>query len=411
MNQPVPQKKKRTFAILALKVGLPLALVGIGVWQSMNLIQSAPKAEAGRSSPRVARLVEVGTVRQQSRAVEIEAMGTVGPASLIELNPRVVGMVAEIGKNFRPGGTFAQGETILRLEQDDLKLAVQRAEAEVATALASLDLERGQQAVARDELALIREPLGAEDKRWVLREPQLERAAAAVRSAEAALEQARLDLSRADIPSPFNAVVLERSTDIGSQVGPNTSIATLAGTDVFWVELSVPGDDLRWIQLPDANGQGGSKVQLRDETTFPEDVYREGRVLGLAARLDETSRMARVLVAVPDPMALRTPEAPPLLLNSYVRARILGPRVQDAKLIARAHLREGDTVWLMNAKDELEIRSVEIIYRGEDEVLIGSGVEEGERVVMTNLRTPVEGMALRVEKANTEPKIAGPTAP
>ena len=414
MTHPASEPKKPSSAALALKVVLPLVLAGVGVWQARSLIESAPKAEAGRGGPRAARLVEVATVRQLTRAVEVEAMGTVKPARMVDLHPRVTGMVAEIGQNFRPGGTFRQGEMILRLEPDDLRLAVQRAEAAVATARASLDLERGQQAVARDELALIREPLGEEDKRWVLREPQLESAAATLRSAEAALEQAKLDLARAEVVAPFNAVVLDRLTDLGGQVAPNTTIATLAGTDAFWVELSVPGDDLRWVELPGPDGQGGSKVLLSDETTFPKDGKREGRVIGLAARLDENSRMARVLVEVPDPMGLRTPGSPRLLLNSYVRARIVGPEVPEAKLIARAHLREGDTVWVMNAKDELEIRPVEIIYRGEEDVMIGAGLAGNERVVMTNLRTPVEGMALRVERetpAASETKIAGPAAP
>ena len=414
MSTPAHQPKKSSSAVLALKVVLPLVLVGIGVWQARNLIESAPKAETGRGGPRAARLVEVATVRQLTRTVEVEAMGTVKPARMVDLHPRVTGMVAEIGKNFRPGGTFAEGEMILRLEPDDLRLAVQRAEAAVATARASLDLERGQQAVARDELALIREPLGEEDKRWVLREPQLESAAATLRSAEAALEQAKLDLSRAEVFAPFNAVVLDRLTDVGGQVGPNTTIATLAGTDTFWVELSVPGDELRWVQLPGPDGQGGSEVLISDDTTFPKEGKREGRVIGLAARLDENSRMARVLVEVTDPMALRKPGSPRLLLNSYVRARILGPEVPGAKLISRAHLREGDTVWIMNAKDELEIRPVEIIYRGEEEVMIGGGLVTGERIVMTNLRTPVAGMALRVEKetpATSETKVAGPAAP
>lgn len=414
MSQPAPHPRKKSPTRLVLKVGLPLVLLGVGVWLARSIMESAPKAEAGRGGPRAARLVEVSIIRPQTKAIEIEAMGTVIPARLVELHPRVSGMVAEIAEEFRPGGIFSGGQSLLRLEPDDLRLAVQRAEAAVATARAGLELERGQQAVARDELALIREPLSEEDKRWVLREPQLESAAAALRSAEAALEQAKLDLARAEVFAPFNAVVLERRTDRGGQVGPNAPIATLAGTDAFWVELSVPGDDLRWVQLPGPDGEGGGKVLLGDDAAFPGAGEREGRVIGLAAQLDPESRLARVLVEVPDPMGLRKPGLPRLLLNSYVRARIIGPEVPGATMISRAHLREGDTVWLMNPKDELEIRPVEIIYRGEDEVMLAGGLVAGERIVTTNLRTPVAGMSLRVEKpeaAAPEAKVAGPAAP
>ncbi len=405
--------------VTVLKVLLPVLALGAGGWWAKSLIDSAPKAPMRSGNARVARLVEVAEVDRGLQWVQVEAMGTVKPAREVDIHPRVTGMVKALAPDLRPGGAFRTGDPLLWLEEDDLSLEVKQREAAVAVARGDYDLERGQQAIAREELALIREPLGDEDKRWVLREPQLQSAAAKLQSAEAALQQAQLDLSRAVLTAPFNAVVLDRSAEAGSQISPSSVVATMAGTDTFWIELAVPSDDLKWVSLPGPDGMGGSDVRLTDESAWPVGTHRDGKVIGLAANLDTASRMARVLVAVDDPLSMKPESAgkPRLLLNAFVHAEIQGDQVPDAVLLTRSLLRQGDTVWLMDAKDNLEIRPVKVLYRGEHEVVVSEGLSGGERVVSSNLRTPVPGMALRTEKADPSgdkkpgPKVAGPAAP
>ena len=75
----------------------------------------------------------------------------------------------------------------------------------------------------------------------MLREPQRLAAEARVQSARAAVEQARVDLGRTVIRAPFDAQVLSREVEIGSQVSPGDPLARLVGVDRYWVEIS-----LRW---------------------------------------------------------------------------------------------------------------------------------------------------------------------
>ena len=53
----------------------------------------------------------------------------------------------------------------------------------------------------------------------------------------------------------------------------------------------------------------------------------------------------------------------------------------------------------MDENDQLDIRPVEIAYRGVDDVLITAGLKEGERLVISSLPSPVQGMALRLADA------------
>jgi hypothetical protein len=117
--------------------------------------------------------------------------------------------------------------------------------------------------------------------------------------------------------------------------------------------------------------------------------------------------MARLLVTIPDPLGLGTPN-PALLIGAYVRVEIQGERLTDVVPIAERLLRDGTSVWIMNAADELEIRTVEIAWRERDRVCVAAGISPGERIVTSDLSAPVPGMALRVLDETTDAEAGIP---
>ncbi len=119
--------------------------------------------------------------------------------------------------------------------------------------------------------------------------------------------------------------------------------------------------------------------------------------------------MARLLVSVPSP--LESPEGrtlPPLLLGSYVRAEIIGRAARDVFAVPREYIRNGNQVWLMDEQNRLRIRTVQTVFRGPETVYIRSGLKDGQRIVTTDLSSPVEGMLLRTaEKPSAEKSNSG----
>lgn len=103
--------------------------------------------------------------------------------------------------------------------------------------------------------------------------------------------------------------------------------------------------------------------------------------------------MARVLIAVEDPMTGDNP----MLLNEYVRVAISGAPVEEAYQLPRSALHEDRFVWLATPKGALEIRAVDVVWRDAESVIVSGGVNEGERLILTNLSTPINGMKLRIE--------------
>lgn len=374
----------------------PAIMLLVGVAIALVLMQSGPSAKR-EPPPRQARLVETQPLLFGSARTRIDAMGTVVPAESVTLLPQVAGEIIFISDELEPGGLFRAGDELLRIDPRDYELAVLQRESEVAQAQSALRLEQGQQAIAKREFELLNETMQGEDRDLVLRKPQLENVRARLALARASLERARLDLERSRIQAPFNAIVESVAVDIGTRVTSASTLATLAGTDSCWLEVSVPVRELQWISIPRASDAIGSRVRIYNPVAWGAGVWRAGHVIRLAGDLEKEGRMARLIVEVDDPFSLKpeNSDKPVLLMNSYVSVEIEGRQLERVVTVAREHLRDGDRLWIMGADDVLEIRAVDIVFRGQEQVLVTDGVKGGERLVVTDLAAPIDGMPLR----------------
>jgi hypothetical protein len=108
------------------------------------------------------------------------------------------------------------------------------------------------------------------------------------------------------------------------------------------------------------------------------------------------------LVCVADPLGLSS-TAPadrlPLLLGAYVRAEIQGTQLEDVWVIPRTALQEQDRVYVMDARDQLAIKTVSVAYRRPSTVFVQSGLAPGDRVIVSRLPIVQEGMLLRAQDA------------
>ncbi len=392
---PSAAEKRHPRIWLTMKILLPFVILAAGIFAMIYLIETAPTA--GRQPPpRTARLVEVRAYEPINTQAVVTAMGTVQPARQITLHPEVSGRVIAVHPNFLPGGLIRQGETVLTLDTADVDLAVQRAESEWATAQSELTMEMGLQYVAQAEYQLLGEnsALTDDERNLVLRVPQLERAKARVQSAQAALEQAKLQQSRTRIIAPFNAVIRERFVNTGSQITPATPLATLIDADTTWVLAAVPVTRLPWLSIPAGPGERGSTAQ----TISPHQTGHTGRVLRRLPHLEEAGRMAQVLIEFDN---TASPNHPPLLIGDFVQIAIEGLPLENVLAVERPLIRGQDTLWIMNETDELEIVALDILFRGRDYVFLQNERVSSRPVVLTDLAAPVPGMKLTTNRTPT----------
>lgn len=397
-----------------------VGVLAVGVAVFVFLVRTRPQAQRTPTPP---RSTPVATITAESREhpIRVRAQGQVIPARDLVVQVELSGRVLWRHPELTPGGTVRAGDTLVRIDPRDFRAAVAQQSAQLESQRVQVQTEQRRRAVAEREWEILSrqsETLQAseEGRALSLRQPQLRSAEASVDATEAQLAQARLTLSRTQLRAPFNALVRAADVEVGQLVGPSAQLATLVGTDHFWVQVALPIESLAAIRVPGAGGTEGSPARVY-QMVGGRRVERRGRVIRLLGDLDPVGRMARVLVEIDDPLGLEAePEvsaegasAPslPILLGAYVHVEIDAGTMPASIEVPRSALRTGDTVWVV-ADGRLAIREVQVAWRREDTVLVGGGLAAGDRVVTSPLAAPVQGMALRIvgEEPASAPQAA-----
>lgn len=385
-------QRELTFSGKVFRALLPLLLILVGgaAWSYFKATAPVIKKTLPQ---REITMVDTMTAAAADTRTRVTAMGTVTAAREVTLKAQISGVVQAVSEHFLPGSLVQKGEILVRLDPADYKISVQKARSALADDTAALAIEQGSQTIAREELRLLTEvsPDRVDETDLALRKPQLAQARAKVASARADLDQALLNLNRTTVVAPFNAMIIERFVNEGAYAGIQESLVTLAGTDEFWVEAMVPLDQLPYI---DRAYPGGCPVTIFSQTGAGS---REGRVIQVAGKVNDSGRVATVIVAVKAPLDTTVhPGAAPLMLDDYVQVTITGRALSGVVALPRAALQDDDTLWI-NQDNALDIRRVSLAWKDREAVYIASGVSPGEQVVTSGLAAPVQGMPLKTK--------------
>ncbi len=368
-------------------------------------LTNQPRA-ARKPTDRIIPLVETINPQVIDFQTTVSALGNVIPAQSVDLTPRVEGIVVSVSDSFIEGGLLKRNEEIVRLDPTDYELRLRQAESDLTRAQFNLKLELGQQAIAKREFEMLGNNLDELATELIQRKPHLEASKAALKAAESVLEQARLNLERTRTLAPFDAVVVERNANIGSRVTASangTPLVRLVSTESFWIDVALPIDKLRWIDIPGINGLEGAPVKVTFENAWGPDAFRIGVVKRLKAEVEPEGRMAKVLVEVDDPMALKpaNKNLPSLMLGSLVRVEIAGKVLKDVVELPETLVHEGRYLWLMNDEQILNITDVKPFWKEQGRVFLEKDqLPPDNRIVASNLPAPVQGMRIRTHETD-----------
>lgn len=403
---------------------LTVITLGIGLGAAYYIVTMKPKAVM---KPPVNQGVLVETKRFAERAQPsvVVGQGIIEPAERISLIAQVSGVVKKLHPELTVGGMISKGERLIQLDATDFSIAVKEARARVKIAQQEINLETGRRKAAAQEWAMMKarsagREVSDEARARALRAPQAEIAESQLRIAKSALARAQVGYGRTLLKSPFNAVVLTESVDLGQLVGPGAPVATLAGTDAFWVTVSIPTSELGWIDFPPRGKKSkrkrsrrlGSKAMIRYDLGA-RIVEREGTVIRQLTQVEATGRMARVVVEVKDPLGINS-EQDGLLLGAQVEVKIIGRDLGEVFELPRAAIHNEDELWVFRPSIEgpslggdgikvsldkgegtLEVRKIKITRKRRDTVLISEGLSQEDLVITSRISTPVPGMKLR----------------
>ncbi len=374
---------------------LLIAVVVIAV-----IFLTEPTAQSEGATRESAMLVSVESVNRGDFQPVITATGTVRPVEDVTLSPLVSGQVINRASGFVPGGFVKKGEILLKIDPSDYRNALELRKSELLQAKTDLEMEMGRQQIAEQDLQLVGgDSLSSDQRQLVLRKPQLNAVKAQISSAQAAVDQAQLNLSRTIIRAPFDAHVISQNVTIGSQVAPGDNLGRLVGTDTYWVNVTIPVGKLKWLSFPKDREDRGATVKLKSNSAWGEDEFRIGYLDQQIGALDDQTRLARVLIEVPDPLGHLNgnDSIPKMIIGGFVEAHIQANEVQNVIQLDRDYVRNNETVWVME-NGKLQIRDVEILLTDSKYAYIREGLSDNDKVVTTNLSTVTNGVRLRTEE-------------
>ncbi len=394
-------------------VGICLAILLGGLAITVLIFSTEPEAKTEGASIETAMLVDVIAVQQNTYEPTIVATGTVQPVEDVTLSPLVSGQVIRRDPSFTPGGFVKKNQVLLQIDPSDYRNTLELRKSQLMQSQSTLETEMGRQQIAEKDLQLITNdslfganPLSEEERQLVLRKPQLNAVKATIGGSKAAVDQARLDLSRTTIRAPFDAHILSQNVTEGSQVAQGDNLGRIVGTDYYWVMATVPVSKLQWLSFPKGNSEKGSPVRIKNSTAWSSDAYREGYLDKQIGALDNQTRLARVLVKVADPLANKSniKEKPALMIGTFVEVEIQANPVAEVIRLSRDYVRSNETVWVMK-EGKLEIREVDIVLNDDEYAYIRKGLADGEKVVITDLSTVSNGIGLRTASQTVEKEM------
>jgi RND family efflux transporter MFP subunit len=376
------------------RIAAPVLVLVAGFLVMQGLIAAKPEPEKTDDAVRAVSLY-VDSVTSEEVKVAIRTQGEVRPKTEIELIPQVSGRIVAMSDNFNEGAQFAPNSMLLKIDDADYRVALVQAEARVAAAQTALERELATAEIKKEEWRDGRKDQAPTD--FALNLTQVAEARANLRSAEAALSKARLDLERTEIKVPFHGRVRERNVGIGQIVSAGASMGRVYSTDTVEVRLPLTDAQLVELNLPLGFTAGTSAMAPAVEfsaTLGNREFTWSGEIVRVDGAIDEDTRLIYATAEVNDPYGLAATQGMPIAVGMFVNAEIAGVEEQAAFVMPRLALRNDNKVYVINGDNELEIRTVDVLSTSEERVLVTSGVNAGDRVVTSPVPNAVEGMAV-----------------
>ncbi|MCY4452857.1 MAG: efflux RND transporter periplasmic adaptor subunit [Immundisolibacterales bacterium] len=427
--------------LFVVPVAVAAAVVGYAV-QTREGPRRLPPEE--RTTP--VRVVTVPSVDVVPRAL---GYGSAQPGRVWEAVGEVSGTVIYRHPELAKGALLRAGTELLRIDPTDYRLAIAQIEASIRSTEAQLAVLDVREANTRRSLAI-------EDRSIDLARKELERKQSLVRQGTvsqatvdqeeravlageqalqnlrnamnllpaersvleatrdqlgAQLETARRDLERTTIVAPFDCRIAEVNVEQAQFAARGKVLVVADSLDVAEVNAQVPIGTLLTLVPAELNlplqEPMLAMARIREVVDLEATVrLRTGRgatqwparFQRISDTVDPRTRTVGVIVAVDDPYRRTGPgRRPPLVKNMYVEVEIRGPPRHGAVVVPRSAL-HGRAVRVVDSEGRLRIREVETEFMQTNFVVVASGIEAGERVVVSDLPFAVDGMRLAPEE-------------
>jgi multidrug efflux system membrane fusion protein len=342
----------------------------VGIWALVEHNSAAQAASKRRSD--ASRAIPVRTAAATTGSVDrnVDALGTVTALNTVTVRSRVDGPLVSVP--FHEGQLVSAGDLLAKIDPRTFQVALDQAAGQLAhdqsqLADARVDLDRYTGLLAKDSIA--KQQVDSQ----VYMVKQLE---GTVRSDQAAVENARLQLEFTRITAPFPGRVGLRQIDPGNMIHATDTngLVLLTQTHPITVIFAVPSDQLTQI-LPHWRKGEELAVTALDRDGKP---LAQGKLAAVDNQIDVTTGTVKLKGQFDN-----TDDA--LFPAQFVNARLKVATLSGVTLVPGAAVQRGAPgtfVYVVDANNTVSLRKVTLGPGSADLVSIATGVKPGEQVVI-----------------------------
>jgi membrane fusion protein (multidrug efflux system) len=348
-----------------------------------------------------AAAVSTMTVQPKAVLAPFEYTGQTAGSREVEVRARVRGIL--LARNFTEGGAVKKGQSLYTIDRAPFEAALAKAQADVAGARARLDQ-------ASRNAGRLR-PLYAEK---AVSQKEYDDAASAeaigdadVKSAEARLQEARLELAYARVEAPASGIAGRSLPSEGTFVsGPEVLLTTITQVDPIWVVFGIPDADRLRMR---SEAEAGRLVLPKDDRFEVRVRLADGQVYARTGWLTFSDVRISGQTGTSDARAVLPNPDGRLRPGQFVRVTLSGATRPAAVLVPQRAVLEGPQgkfVYVVDEKSMAQSRPVELgEWAGSDWIITG-GLQAGDRVIVDGVMKIGPGAPVQATDLNGAPPAA-----
>ena len=356
--QSIPGRRSRFFITCLIIV---VVLIGLAIF-----IGSRGKTKA---PPPAGVPVRTTTAVRKTMPVACEFMGRVEPFNALTVVPLVAGRILEI--HFREGDEVASGQLLFTIDPDPYRERLNLDEATLAREQAELKLK--QYDARRFATLLEKGVVSLSD--WENVQTAAVTQEETVHAAQAAVEQARLNLDYCSVHSPISGQTGSFLVNVGAVVeAQKTEMVAINQIKPLYIAFSVPEGMLPAIQKSRQQGQ----LQVEAWTPESSQGARSGKVTFIDNAVDSATGTIRLKSTFANEDAFFWP-------GQYVRVNLILERQAQALVVPLSAVQtnpKGSFVFVVQADQTVALRPVKVDRTVGQEMVLRDGITEGEIVVI-----------------------------
>ncbi|UWS34717.1 MdtA/MuxA family multidrug efflux RND transporter periplasmic adaptor subunit [Erwinia pyrifoliae] len=397
-------KIPRRFPLIAMTIAAMLAAAALYGWYShsrASTAQTRQGSEQQRASAQHAGdrplPVQAAEAVHQSVPQYLSGLGTVTAANTVTLRSRVNGDLVAL--HFNEGQEVTAGQLLAEIDPRPYEVALMQAEGQLAKDRATLTHARRD--LARYEKLAQTQLISAQE--LDTQRARVSETLGTVKADEGSVASARLNLSYSRVIAPISGRVGLKQVDVGNYVssGDSNGMVVIAQTHPIDLVFSLPENDIASILSAQKNGQ--LPVEAWDRSN--KKRLTQGVLLSMDNQIDSTTGTVKLKARFDN-------RDDRLFPNQFVNARLKIGTLQEAIVIPTAALQmsnEGHFVWVINSDNKVSKKTVSPGLQDSEKVVIGDGLEAGEKVVTDGMDRLTDGAQIEVVPPQATPP-AGKTA-